>query len=275
MSGYINVWKDLLTKPAFKRLAKALAAQQGQTLEYGTTLALGALVSLWLTGDSHIRSDDTLDMAAHEVEELLGIKGVMEVLEPNWATVLDAHQICLPGYTAHNNISARKTAQATTRQQNKRARDRMLEGVTQDVTYPRDLVSRTSVTEGVTSHPIPSHPIPTQPKESGSADAPPPLVLGGDQSLTPRLHDSLPLTAWQQWLQYRRQRRLPMSPQALGLHLKTLSAHNPDTQVAMIEMAIANNWKGIFPPRHAAKAAYQAAPTTAELEAQEADRARK
>lgn len=250
MSGYIHVLKDLLTKPAFRRLAKDLASKEGRSLEYGATLALGALVNLWLTADSHIGSDDCLDMAPNEVDELLGINGAVEILGPQWAQILETDQIALPGYTAHNNLSARKTAQATTRQQKKRARDRMLDFVTPSVTHQRDGVSRTGVTEGVTSQPLPS-PASSQPspKESGGAEPPPSLVLVDGTDQMPKAHETLPLQTWQQWIDYRRHRRLPMNRQALGLHLKTLSAHTTDEQVGMIEMAIANNWRGIFPPK--------------------------
>lgn len=246
----------------------------GDASRFGRSVLLGALVTLWEYADTFIGNDDTLPIGPDGVDALVGIEGFCDLLPDDWLLELDNGTVQLPGYCLKNQLVARR----------KRATD----GKNRTAKWRAGNAKRdTGVRHGdptVTRHGPVSKCADldqdldlkkkTQDK-SGGSEQPPPLVLGGDQSLTPKLHETLPQAAWQQWLQYRRQRRLPMSPQALGLHLKTLSAHNPDTQVAMIEMAIANNWKGIFPPRHAAKAAYQAAPTTAELEAQEADRARK
>lgn len=63
------------------------------------------------------------------------------------------------------------------------------------------------------------------------------------------LHGSLPREAWEEWLAYRRERKLPMSPRALRLHLKALQPYSTDIQRSMIESSIASGWKAIYPPR--------------------------
>ena len=164
-SGYIRIWKELRTSPEFRRLVRRfeqhLQGNSGEVgcREFAETYALGALAQLWLIADSHIRDDDTLDLGPDEIEDFLGICGVVEILGPNWAEVLGPHQVRLPNYSAHNGITTRKKALAAARSAKYRAK-------TRDVTLSGDAVtrdaSRSRVTSGVTPPPIPSLPNPSQ-----------------------------------------------------------------------------------------------------------------
>lgn len=97
---------------------------------------------------------------------------------------------------------------------------------------------------------------------------------GADAPLV--LPDSLPKEVWQEWLAYRKERRLPVSHRALGLHLKALAKFDTATQREMIETAMQANWKGIFPLRAGAapKKTWTPPKTLEEIEAMEAARAR-
>jgi len=61
------------------------------------------------------------------------------------------------------------------------------------------------------------------------------------------LPDGVDPSSWADWLAYRRERNLPRSSRALSLHAKSLVPYPPEVQRAMIEQAIANDWRGIFP----------------------------
>ncbi|MCC5790934.1 MAG: hypothetical protein JJT75_14990 [Opitutales bacterium] len=52
--------------------------------------------------------------------------------------------------------------------------------------------------------------------------------------------------AWAEWLQDRRERRIPMTPRARRMALKKMESWGPDTAVAAIEHSIIGGYKGIF-----------------------------
>lgn len=65
----------------------------------------------------------------------------------------------------------------------------------------------------------------------------------------PPLHASLPLDAWEEWLAYRREKRLSMSPRALAKQLKLLARYPTETQREIIDTSINAGWGGLFPSK--------------------------
>lgn len=107
---------------------------------------------------------------------------------------------------------------------------------------------------------------------------PPRATRGTPQGGVVVLHESLPREEWEQWLALRRRRRWPLDEITLGKQLKLLRDFDTETQRQIIDASIRSTWQGLFPPKAgngtaAPRRAHKAAPTTAELEAQEATRA--
>lgn len=77
--------------------------------------------------------------------------------------------------------------------------------------------------------------------------------------LPPELTTAAFEAAWADWLEYRRQRRLPKyTPIGLKRTLARVAAWGPDAAVAAIEYSMAQNWQGIFPaPQQRAAASPQ------------------
>lgn len=172
-NGYTIVWKDLLTKPEFWRLAKRVREHAGAPLSDADaeSRALGYLTKLWLLADSHIADDDTLDMGPDEVDKFLGVAGLSQVLGPNWLEILDADQVRLPNWLAHNGVQAKKQARAFARKQRYDAKQQERKSVLTG-TQERSTGNGTELPP-IPSHPIPSLPIPAQPspKERRAARA--------------------------------------------------------------------------------------------------------
>lgn len=82
------------------------------------------------------------------------------------------------------------------------------------------------------------HPLKTEPSKKNHQ---------GLGSLT--LHETLPRDAWQEWLDHRRERRMPMSPRALKPQLKLLAKFDTDTQRDIIETSMQAGWQGLFLPK--------------------------
>ncbi len=117
MSGWIKIEKDLITEPRFRRMVKALAERGNADVthmrvssSHAVTQVLGGLAMLWIYADTHIREDDTLDVGADEIDELVGITGFAQVMPEDWLQVLDANRVKLPGFQEHNGTEAKKKA---------------------------------------------------------------------------------------------------------------------------------------------------------------------
>ena len=127
MSGWIKLEKDLLTDPRFVAAAMELEERYGLahkgvternvTTLPASTLLLGALARIWVIADTHIGEDDILALSAHQVDKLVGIKGLCEILPNDWLQVLDGDRVKLPNYHAHNGTTAKERSGNALRQQ--------------------------------------------------------------------------------------------------------------------------------------------------------------
>jgi hypothetical protein len=131
VSGWIKFEKDLEDDPRVLRMAKALAKQwffagagacfdgvinaRNADALPGVTLVLGALARLWIYADSHAREDDTLDLGARELDEIIGIPGFCALMPHDWLLEIDENTVELPGFQAHNGVEAKKKAQTQKR----------------------------------------------------------------------------------------------------------------------------------------------------------------
>lgn len=122
---WIKVRKKIVTDPRLIRMARHLGARegyQGWPPELLLTTCLGAVIILWITADAHIDQNDVMAFGPADVEQFTGIKGICEILPPDWLQVLDADHVKLPGFQAHNGSEARRKALGKARQQRYRNR---------------------------------------------------------------------------------------------------------------------------------------------------------
>lgn len=71
---------------------------------------LGSLARLWIYADSHIREDDTLDLGADEINEIVGFEGFAQLMPVDWLQVINPHCVELIGFQEHNGAIAKKKA---------------------------------------------------------------------------------------------------------------------------------------------------------------------
>jgi len=55
--------------------------------------------------------------------------------------------------------------------------------------------------------------------------------------------------SWEEWIEYRRERRLTLTPATLTRQLKRLAEVGPEAAVEAIEAAISAGWAGLFPEK--------------------------
>lgn len=114
-SGWVKLEKSLRDDPRFLRMVRAYCAGENVTHmritpRYAATLLLGGLAQLWMYADSHVREDDTLDLGADEINELIGIEGFAELMPVDWFEILEADRVKLPEFHTHNGTDAKKKA---------------------------------------------------------------------------------------------------------------------------------------------------------------------
>ena len=63
--------------------------------------------------------------------------------------------------------------------------------------------------------------------------------------------DGLDVTAWERWIDYRKQIRKPLKPVSIPAAQKELAAFGCD-QAAVVQNSIANGYQGLFPPKNGA-----------------------
>ena len=68
------------------------------------------------------------------------------------------------------------------------------------------------------------------------------------------LPSNLNRQAWDEWIAYRRERRLPVGVTALRKHLKALAPFDTATQQGMIDAAIGSSWRSLYAPKGVAPA---------------------
>ena len=151
MSGWVKWEKDLETDPRFVRLVRQMrnARYAGVTQESNSSvlgvlpatvlvsLTMGCLMKFWAYADTHIRTDNTLDLGFADIDELVGISGFASSLPEDWLVNIDESHVELPEYQQHNGIAAKKAALAQKRMEKKRTRERRNDSVT-PVTHQRN-----------------------------------------------------------------------------------------------------------------------------------------
>jgi hypothetical protein len=110
MSGWIKWEKDLESDPRVLRMARELKRMCNAPAFNPVTLVCGGLLRLWSFADTHIREDDTLDLGASELDEVIGISGFCSLMPNDWLREVDEKTVELPGFQAHNGVEARKKA---------------------------------------------------------------------------------------------------------------------------------------------------------------------
>ncbi len=230
VSGWIKLEKDLLTDPRFVAAAMELEERYGLahknvpernvTTLPAATLLLGALARIWIIADTHIGEDDILALSAHQIDKLIGIKGLCEILPDDWLQVLDGDRVKLPNYHAHNGSTAKERSGNALRQQ--RFRDKH---------KPSAVTQRNAVTL-----PDKTKTRPREEKEQARSRA---LSVTG-----------LDLQAWESWISYRAERKPAIKSASIVAAAEELAKFGAE-QAAVVKHSIANGYQGLFAPKAA------------------------
>ena len=180
--------------------------------------------------------DETVDgvlprMTVEDLDDAAGMKGFGQAMvDVGWATATD-QGVTLSNFTRHNGETAKKRALDANRQ--RAVRD------------PSAKCHASSVTE--------NGQVRDQNKkrrEEDKKNPPNPPAGGADVVLPAALDTEAFRAAWDEYLAYRRERRLPaMRPRTVAAKLAEMATWGEPTAREAIRQSIANGWQGVFEPK--------------------------
>lgn len=185
---------------------------------------IGALCTLWVYADTHIRDGDILPICASDVDRLVGIEGFCAMLGPEWVQQpANQNVVILPGYSAKNGLETKEKRAAANAERQRRFREsRGLNGRARN-NAPRNAVSNADVT---------------------AVDRD--LDLNHKETL--RASEGLDQEAWSRWLAYRKSIGKALKPASHESAMKAMAKLGKD-QAACVDHSIANGYTGLFPPK--------------------------
>jgi hypothetical protein len=143
--AWIKFDKDLVNDPRIIRAAGGLAETytlsveraKGDRFAVGSDLSqkeaadlmrnavIGALVTLWVYADTHIRNGDVLPISMGEINQMVGIQGFCEMLGPDWVQQENYGTFTvLPGYCEKNGLVSREKRRADNAERQRRYREK-------------------------------------------------------------------------------------------------------------------------------------------------------
>jgi len=164
----------------------------------------------------------TFSPNAHQIDKLVGIKGLCEILPNDWLEVLDGDRVKLPNYHAHNGSTAKERSGNALRQQ--RFRDK----------HKRPTVtSRNAVTLPDLDQDLDK----TKKKNKEAEARSRALSVAG-----------LDLQAWESWTSYRAERKPAIKLTSLVAAAEELAKFGAE-QASVVKHSIANGYQGLFAPK--------------------------
>lgn len=243
MSGWIKFWKDMPNDP--RVLSAAMKLSERYILAVRTSgiggadlstsdscnawrnAVTGALVTLWVYADEHIRDDDTLPINSQTLDTIVGLEGFFDAMPREWIDELDDGSIVLPGYCEKNSLIAKRKRTVKSNARVTQWRERNKRGGND--------VTKHHVTQCNAAGDL-DQDLDSKNKKTNGARAP---VLDSSPAELP---EGLNLEAWSQWQAYRK-----LKPKSIAAAQRKLAKFGA-AQSEVVEHSIAGGYDGLFAP---------------------------
>jgi hypothetical protein len=226
--GWIKLEKDLVSNPLFvmasARLEKKIFADAPASFDCSNAL-LGALARLWFLADTHISKDNVLTLGADQIDKVIGITGFCSLLPNQWLQIIDSTSVKLPNYFNHNGTIAKQHALHARRQ----------------AKYQSRLTRRRQ--QALTHHRQKNDADVSADKTRQDKTKKPPTPL---PEINPTTVPGLDMKAWNDWLEYRRERKPSIRPVSMMAAAREMASYG-SMQRAAVEHTKANGWQGLQP----------------------------
>jgi hypothetical protein len=246
--SWIKIDKDLIDDPRLTQAAiKLVKANETlcvtNALPFYLSALRGALVTLWVYADTHIRDDNTLEFDSQALNAIVGIEGFASVLPREWITELDNGYIQLPGYREKNGVVARER-----RANNAKARQAAYR-IRRSNAQHNGSVTRDSLIAKCRDLDLDLDKKRKIPKEKKVPR----------EAFDVTQFAGLDTKAWADWCAYRVAIKKPLRPASMSAAARKLAAMGP-RQRAAVDESIANGYQGLFEPKSNGKHPPAAAP---------------
>jgi hypothetical protein len=257
--GWIKFDKDLIDDPRVLRAAEALAERytvsvervHGESFSTGSDLpenetvtlmrnaVTGALLTLWVYADTHIRDGDLLPISTMAIDRMVGIDGFCGLVGPDWVQETNYGTFSiLPGYCEKNGLISKEKRSTANAERQRRYRERLRNPVS-------NAVSNAPVTRDVTGLDLDlDQDLKKQKKPARQGS---PSVSEKEEEVI--LPDWLPKEQWKAWLDVRKKIKAPNTPRALKLALAELERLKSQgyAPAAVLDQATVKGWKFPYP----------------------------
>lgn len=235
MAGeWIKMKKCLRDEPEVIGIASALDLDEDAVV--------GKLHALWAWADTVLRSGYAASVTKTWVDRHVRASGFADAMVLVGWLVIHEGGIEFPNYDRHMSKNAKQRALTANRMEVSRLRNSDAASVTQSSPEKR---REEDIEEPPYIPPVEEKP-PSKPKAPKQPKDPiPPLPSSID---TPAVR-----AAWDEFVQYRRQRREPMTALTAKRHFTMLEKLGPVDAERSIRQSLAGEWRGLFPPKGAAK----------------------
>lgn len=205
--------------------------------------AVGAIARLWIWANVQTKDGDARSVTNVWVDRHVGITGFAASMSRHGWLEITEHGIKIPKFERHNGEPAK--ARASNAKRNESYRCRKAEAAKRDGATITNSVTNVS---------------PEKRREEKSKDNTPLPPKGGETVKKPRevkrpwSDDDIPLalrseeflSAWAEWMEYRRERRLSSSRRCLLAQVAFLAPMGVDVATQVIRQSIRNGWQGLF-----------------------------
>lgn len=234
--------KELASDP--RVYAMALQVCNGQPLQRGITLIIGALVRLWTLGDTHIDDEDVLPLSVELINQIVGIENFGQILPVNWFQVIDANHCKLPNFHIHNGTIAKE--RALNNQRITRFRKKSNASPLRTVTV--------APLQGETLEHVPDLkrkilPLTSEEKEKEKEKTKQKRKRKTPIQITPDTVPGLDVAAWDAWVTYRKERKPAIRGPSLLAAAKQMAALGTG-QGAAVNFSMANGYQGLIAPKN-------------------------
>lgn len=256
MAGWIKFDKEMAEDPRLMQAAWALLERyvvarrstaggcdlsNGDASRFVGNALRGALVTLWVYADTHIRDDDTLPCDAFALDAIVGLDGFCEVMPDEWLVVEADGGVRLPGYCVKNGLNAKRKRAEDGRERTRRWRQR--QGGNRDASRARH--GEVSVTVDLDQDQDHISSLRSESASASNGRSPPKGKGIADALAAASAVPNLDADAWARWVQYRRSIGKTLKPASLPAAAKQLAKFGAQ-QSAVVEQSIANGWQGLF-----------------------------
>lgn len=233
-NDWIKMRKCLLTDPRIVRIMSATNADKFRTL--------GGLFAVWCLFDEQTIDGYLPYYTPEHLDDIVGFPGIAQAMvSVGWLEVTTEGLTAIE-FLKHNGQTAKRRASESVRKMSARNADKRPQNVRSESRQNAGLEKRREEKK--------KEDIKTPLAPVGGTDASKPTPTKPQLAELPLPHSEQFAQTWEEWIEYRKSRRLTLGPATLARQLKDLASLSEASAIQCVEDSIRNGWQGLFPEKY-------------------------